>query len=221
MVSGGRIFEGFIDGSSQNYKQGIMEFGGQEDSRRCARENEDGRHLVRDFLPDAFMGPWPQLPLAWLSLIELRAAARATSLDWRSAVDHLQIRLSPRQMDAWLQERILCLLACPRVSFPCTASAVYGILRKVPLRPWEWAKGQKLVELPSAMEHLVDWRPDVRQSSHQTLASFLNSLADAGILTTMEIHKELHITGLWTRGNIAASHATQSPPWQPGMASRW
>jgi len=105
-------------------------------------------------------------------------------------------------MDTWLRHRFLEVLRAPLAAFPCAASAVYGLLRsQAQFRGQEdLAKRsidqEGLASLPWASGHLVDWRPDVHQSSHRTLARFVKALVKEGTITAKEVRKELQVTSV-------------------------
>jgi len=140
-------------------------------------------------------------------LWELRSGPRSASREWRRAVEGLQVRLSPEQMDAWLRRRFLEVLRSSQVAVPCPVSAVYGASRQSPAAPLSSATARQLGEghdgpdagsadLPQEDSHLVDWRPDVRHSSYRTLARLVKVLGKEGSVTTKEMRKELYIVAV-------------------------
>ncbi|CAE8630890.1 unnamed protein product [Polarella glacialis] len=225
MVRGGHNLENLLDGSSHGPIRPSGKARGQRgglSSRGRAGSEEDppdgeaeGQGTeVAQAIPKTVtsatsgscveVGPWPQLPLAWLSLLELRAASRASSREWCSAVDGLEVKLSPSHMDAWLRHRFLEVLRAPQLTFPCAASMVYGTLRArgFPLLSEDVSERspdqESVASLLPGPFHLVDWRPDVRQSSHRSLARLVKALVKEGLVTA----KEIRIRGIGRRSKV-------------------
>lgn len=159
--------------------------------------------------PEAAAHPWPRLPLLFLKLEDLRRGPVVVCTEWRAVVSTATARLKAPQVDLLLRCCLLEVLHSRRQdgAFPAPASAIYSAMRR---------EGRRLAERPGGIDelvaevggpedagHLVDWRPNVRDSTHRNLARTLKALQKEGLFIAKETRGDLVLTGLERTSRIA------------------
>lgn len=152
-------------------------------------------------------GLLPSLPLSYLTLSEVRRAAHLVNKEWRSAASCIQVVLEASMVDELLLACFQNVLTAPTAlealrngvtGLP--ASAIYSEMRRV--GPQLAATGDNAViplSVPVASWHLVDWRPNVKCSSHRSLAKMIRGYAKAGLVKVKEVRGEQLVVSFGTQ----------------------